>query len=368
MSIQLNIIEKRLAAVENALTFLTDALHASFPTSGVSFQSIGDSLRDVGDEVERYKAETVSARREKFFKHHTTIGYDDLRFLIRRYVPLLAENEGCDRVEKIPSSMHSGDAYRLDLSNLCIEATEGAIANPAAYSRSLLMFVNIGTSIDVRIQETVTMDMETITYGIPYDQLIIPLAKHRLVNWFYDQLSRDKAIPEGTWTLPKPTRGDHDDRLTLHERRLHVGNGLLTQLIPLAEKLRDMMRSQDTVSYGVNLHTVDKNDQYLLMHAYVLGSDDGSEPFAGLRIHRRPCPFDRKPGASVGMVAIDPTQDVSQYEDFINQAQNLPLETVAVISEALRRLTEDEVDASNTTIRLNDIPHRVEWVVGDRRS
>lgn len=368
MSIQLNIIEKRLAAVENALTFLTDALHASFPTSGVSFQSIGDSLRDVGDEVERYKAETVSARREKFFKHHITIGYDDLRFLIRRYVPYLAESENCDRVDKMPSSSVSGDVYRLDLSNLPIEDMEGSISNPAAMSRALLMFVKIGHGIDIRIQETVTVDMETITYEIPYDQLIIPLAKHRMVNWFYDQLGQDKAAVDGIWSLPIPTRGDHNDKLTLHERRIRPGHELLTRLIPLAEKLQDMLRSQDTLSYGVNLHTVDKNNQYLLMHAYVLDSNDDGEPVAGLRIHRQPRPFNQVPGASVGMVAIDPTQDVSQHEDFIDQAQGLPLETVAVVNEALRRLTEDEVDASNTTLRLNDTPYRVEWVAGDRRS
>lgn len=364
MSIKLRIIEKRLSTLENALSFLGDSLSITFPNMGVSFDSVSAGIVESNKEIEQYKADKVRAKRNDFFERNETIGYTDLAFLLNRYVPLLAENPKCDRVVRHPSSgLGSNVIYHIDLGNLSTESIENGISGHGLMTHELKLIVRLGLGIEMFVRETVTVDMETLTYEIPYDRQVLPLGKARVVNWFYDQMQRADQEP---WHLPAPKRPE-SGRMVVHERKIQVADELFEALQPVSERLLKMLWDSETKMYGVSVKRYDRNQRKLVLHTFVgLGEED--LPFVVLRIPLdNKAPFESKGDLSVEF-AYDNPDPLETYEKFKEEADKLPLKTLALVYMCLIKLNDLETGEPTTTLEpMLDERLTVEWIQGEKR-
>lgn len=367
MSIKLTILERKVQALEQALSFLADNLSMAFPSVGVDFNSIGKGLDEVSREMETLKATKVRSNRDHVFEHNTMLSRDDLTFLIRNYVPPLADLASCDRVYKDRRGGLNRDAiYVVDLGNLSLESMENSINPNGMVSHSLKLHCSIGSGIQVLIEETVTVDMETLTMTVPHDPDLIPLVKWRVVNWFYDQVKRN--LPDNQWVLPDPSSQDPADRRqTLTERRIRPAEAIYVRLSVLGDMLTSLAEDNRTQRYGVSVSLQERNkSDAAVIHVYAEKEDDDE---AGWMVtlrdidHNRPFGLNRQ-DLSVSL-PVSPNYDADGFSDFIKRAEKLDLRRLSRLCMILEQICAT-TDASNeTAVRDSESKiYKVTWLKG----
>lgn len=366
MSIKLAILEKKIQSLENAVSFLGDSLSMAFPSVGVSFDSISKGLMEVNDEIEIYKAEKVRAKRDDVFKHNVMLTRDDLNFLLRNYVPQLADLVSCDRVHRDPHRGGLRDpSYVIDMGNLNLETMENAINPHGLVSHSLKLLVSIGVGLEVYVEETVTVDMETITTVVPYDPELTPLIKWRVVNWFHDQVAR--SLPVNEWVLPTPTTiKDEWSSFTQKPRRVYPGRQIYVRLASLADKMRRQAEDRDLSRYGVAVRLSNKSrDNSTNIHVFVERDDEQWTMVLRDMDNRRP----------FGLHAQDINLSLSFDEDYGSEtflefeklADQLELRRLSRLCMILDQLWQSDPEQEKPVIRDADSNiYSVDWLTGPK--
>lgn len=370
MSIELNILEKRLSNIENALMFLSDSLGAAFPGVGVAFSSISDGVLEVHKEIETYKSDKVRAKRNGLFEREIMIDHDDLNFLVKTFARALAESPTCDRVTK--ESSHGGglngakEAYRIDLSNLSLQEFENGISNTDLWSHQFTLFAVIEYGIKTTVRETVTIDMETVTYTTGYDPKNHPLVKDRLIAWFYQQV--EQHLGSSAWCLPGPDRDEKKgSSLTLYPLKIRPVDPILEELKKVSTRLLMWMVRHRVTHYGVALkEPSSQNSRSTAVQTIARRSELTEEPVIHLWDHD-PDKF-ASPKKDINFIfAVEDPVDGDGYQDFVKVVESLSLRRLARLYSLLKGIQFFEPTVESSTVTGYDgTRYAVEFIEGDK--
>lgn len=364
MSIRLAVIEKRLDSLESALTYLSISLNSTFPTTGIPFGSIADGLSELHSEIEKYKADKVRVKRNDVFSKHEMIRQDDLIFLVKQYARALAITDACDRVV---STSNSKTAFKIDLSNLTLVSVEYGISNVDLTSHQLLMLVSLDRGVDIVIQETVTVDMETVTYTTQYDPNTHPLVKSRIVNWFYSQVA--KHLGSSVWCLPTPDQGDTASRsMVVQELKLRPHVQLVEHLTEVAERFIRWADDKGVLSYGVSLNAPSGlNSVSTVIKVLAHRNEDTEEVVVHLWDYDQGKFTFPKVNVNHWFTISDPRK-CDDYDAFVETLGTLPLSRLSRLYWLTSSLRFFEPTVNDTTLSDYDgAKYTVEWVVGDKK-